>query len=44
MSSGHGITGMRERVSLCGGEFSAAPLPGQGFKVTAHLPLTSGAL
>ena len=44
MSSGHGITGMRERVSLCGGEFSAAPLPGQGFKVTANLPLTSGAL
>jgi signal transduction histidine kinase len=43
MSSGHGITGMRERVSLCGGEFSAAALPGQGFKVTAHLPLTSGA-
>jgi signal transduction histidine kinase len=43
MSAGHGITGMRERVSLCGGEFSAAPLPGQGFKVTAHLPLTSGA-
>jgi signal transduction histidine kinase len=43
MSSGHGITGMRERVSLCGGELSAAPLPGQGFKVTAHLPLTSGA-
>ena len=42
-SSGHGITGMRERVSLCGGEFSAAPLPDQGFKVTAHLPLTSGA-
>ena len=44
MSSGHGITGMRERVSLCGGEFSAAPLPGQGFKVTANLPLTRGAL
>jgi signal transduction histidine kinase len=41
--SGHGITGMRERVSLCGGEFSAAPLPGQGFKVAAHLPLASGA-
>jgi signal transduction histidine kinase len=37
--SGHGITGMRERVSLCGGEFSAAPLQGQGFKVTARLPL-----
>ena len=41
--SGHGITGMRERVSLCGGEFSAAPLPGQGFKVAARLPLASGA-
>jgi signal transduction histidine kinase len=37
--SGHGITGMRERVSLCGGEFSAAPLPSRGFTVTARLPL-----
>jgi signal transduction histidine kinase len=37
--SGHGITGMRERVSLCGGEFSAAPLPSRGFQVTARLPL-----
>ena len=43
MCAGHGIVGMRERVSLCGGEFSAAPLPGQGFKVAARLPLTSGA-
>ena len=34
--SGHGIIGMRERVSLLGGEFSAGPLPGYGFQVSAH--------
>jgi signal transduction histidine kinase len=43
MSAGHGIVGMRERVSLCGGEFSAAPLPDEGFRVTARLPLARGA-
>jgi signal transduction histidine kinase len=37
--TGHGIIGMRERVSLCGGEFSAGPLPGQGFRVAARFPL-----
>ena len=36
---GHGIIGMRERVSLLGGEFSAGPLPGYGFQVTARIPL-----
>ncbi len=40
--SGHGIIGMRERVSLLGGEFSARPLPGYGFQVIAHIPLPSG--
>ena len=40
--SGHGIIGMRERVSLLGGEFSAGPLPGYGFCVSAHIPLPSG--
>ena len=40
--SGHGIIGMRERVSLLGGEFSAGPLPGYGFQVSAHIPLPSG--
>ncbi|HEX3956032.1 MAG TPA: histidine kinase, partial [Trebonia sp.] len=40
--SGHGIIGMRERVSLLGGEFSAGPLPGYGFQVSAHLPLPAG--
>jgi signal transduction histidine kinase len=39
MGSGHGITGMRERVHLCGGEFSAGPLPEGGFEVAAALPL-----
>ena len=39
--AGHGIVGMRERVSLCGGEFSAAPRPGGGFVVRARLPLDS---
>jgi signal transduction histidine kinase len=37
MGSGHGITGMRERVRLYGGEFNAEPLPGGGFRVTARL-------
>jgi signal transduction histidine kinase len=40
--SGHGIIGMRERVSLLGGEFSAGPLPGYGFQVSAHIPLPAG--
>jgi signal transduction histidine kinase len=39
--AGHGIIGMRERVSLSGGEFSAAPRPGGGFVVRARLPLAS---
>jgi signal transduction histidine kinase len=37
--TGHGILGMRERVSLHGGEFSARPLPGRGFRVAARFPL-----
>jgi signal transduction histidine kinase len=40
--SGHGIIGMRERVSLLGGEFSAGPMPGYGFRVSAHIPLPPG--
>jgi signal transduction histidine kinase len=39
--TGHGILGMRERVSLCGGEFTAGPRPGQGFEVIAHFPLAA---
>ena len=38
MTGGHGLIGMRERVSLYGGELSAAPLPERGFRVAAQLP------
>jgi len=37
-SAGHGIVGMRERVALYAGEFSAGPLDGGGFRVLATLP------
>jgi signal transduction histidine kinase len=37
--SGFGIAGMRERVSLLHGEFSAGPRPEGGFRVAARLPV-----
>ena len=37
--AGHGIIGMRERVSLCGGVLHALPRPEGGFVVRARLPL-----
>jgi signal transduction histidine kinase len=40
--SGHGLIGMRERVHLCGGQFSAGPRPERGFRVAATLPLNRG--
>ena len=36
--TGYGITGMRDRVELLHGEFSAGPRPEGGFLVTARLP------
>jgi len=39
LGGGHGIIGMRERVTLLGGDFSAGPLPGYGFRVSARIPL-----
>jgi signal transduction histidine kinase len=33
---------MRERVSLYGGELTAAPLPQRGFRVAARLPVGDG--
>jgi signal transduction histidine kinase len=41
--TGHGIAGMSERVGMYGGEFSAAPRPGGGFRVSARFPLTGAA-
>ncbi|MFB7907721.1 sensor histidine kinase [Kitasatospora sp. NPDC056076] len=37
--TGYGLAGMRERVALLDGEFSAGPRPGGGFRVAALLPL-----
>ncbi len=37
--AGYGITGMRERAALLGGDFWAGPRPGGGFRVTACLPV-----
>jgi signal transduction histidine kinase len=39
--AGHGIAGMRERVALLGGELTAGPLPGGGFRVRAEIPCAS---
>ncbi len=41
--SGHGLTGMRERVALLGGSLSAGPSAGGGFVVSAVLPLGTAA-
>ncbi|WP_091663825.1 sensor histidine kinase [Micromonospora auratinigra] len=38
-AAGHGIVGMRERATLLGGRFAAAPRPEGGFRVTAWLPV-----
>jgi signal transduction histidine kinase len=37
--AGYGIAGMRERVSLLGGDFDAGPRPEGGFRVAAWLPM-----
>ncbi|MFI5894569.1 sensor histidine kinase [Actinoplanes sp. NPDC051513] len=34
----HGLTGMAERAASYGGRLDAGPLPGQGWRVHAHLP------
>ncbi|WP_240528555.1 sensor histidine kinase [Streptomyces humi] len=37
--AGHGITGMRERVSMLNGEMTAAPTAAGGYEVTVFLPV-----
>ncbi|MER6735672.1 sensor histidine kinase [Streptomyces puniciscabiei] len=38
ITEGHGLTGMKERAALYGGELHAGPLSPHGFRVTARLP------
>jgi signal transduction histidine kinase len=40
-SSGHGLTGMRERAALLGGALEAGPQPRGGFRVHVRLPISS---
>ncbi|MFJ8636835.1 sensor histidine kinase [Streptomyces sp. NPDC093568] len=39
--AGHGITGMRERVTMLNGEMTAGPTDEGGYEVTVFLPVTT---
>jgi signal transduction histidine kinase len=41
--TGYGLAGMRERVALMHGDFTAGPHPAGGFRVTARLPIPTEA-
>jgi signal transduction histidine kinase len=40
--SGRGLAGLRERVDVLGGDFTAKPSTGGGFVVRARIPAGSG--
>ena len=42
-AAGYGIVGMRERVGLLHGDFTAGPRPEGGFRVAARLPVPAAA-
>jgi signal transduction histidine kinase len=39
--TGHGLIGMRERITLLGGDLATGPCDGGGYQVRARLPLTA---
>ncbi|MEZ3179265.1 two-component sensor histidine kinase [Streptomyces pimonensis] len=39
--AGHGITGMRERVTMLGGEMTAGPMDDGGYEVAVFLPVVT---
>ncbi|WP_405586214.1 sensor histidine kinase [Streptomyces sp. NBC_01092] len=43
VSGGNGLVGMRERVEVSGGSFTAGPRLGAGWQVEAELPVRTGA-